>query len=528
MSSVNQLQIVRNGSPGLEILGGTTKFEKTHRLTEKPVRVMKMSADGSLLAWAEANRVKIISLTDYSTKFEVELPGVMYLKLSPKAKVVACWYPFRSNIDETNLYMYNIESGQLLTSLAVKKMSRWEPFWSDDEAICCRHLNTELLFHENNCFERYVNKFFTQKVSDFSMATSKSTGALNIACYTTGVKGQPSFVRLYKYPRFEATLANKSFFKADTIQFSWSPKGDAVLLQCASDVDKTGKSYYGEQSLYYMDVSGTTFAVRLSKEGSIHNCGWTPNTTGESLFCVIHGFIPPKVGLFNSKGDVIFEFAGEVMKVNLVAFNPFGNLLALAGFGNLRGGIHIWDVKRKKKICHFDCPETTDLSWSPDGNKLLTSTTAPRLRVGNGIKVWKYIGVKTFEDTFATDVELYKAAFQPRPGFFQEPDILDVNPNEKPVNAAAPARYVPPGMRTQGQHAAAQRAVIAATKSHMGDAKPAMSTRDKKIKNLEKKLADIIKLKSDQKNGKVLEKSQLEKVAREQALVNELAQLKLE
>lgn len=63
------------------------------------------------------------------------------------------------------------------------------------------------------------------------------------------------------------TLANKSFYKADTVSFLWSPKGDAVLVQCATDTDKTGKSYYGEQMLHYMDITGTTFAVRLSKEG---------------------------------------------------------------------------------------------------------------------------------------------------------------------------------------------------------------------------------------------------------------------
>ena len=40
-----------------------------------------------------------------------------------------------------------------------------------------------------------------------------------VACFIRGAKGAPSSVRLFKYPRFSHgdALANKSFFKADTV-----------------------------------------------------------------------------------------------------------------------------------------------------------------------------------------------------------------------------------------------------------------------------------------------------------------------
>lgn len=59
-------------------------------------------------------------------------------------------------------------------------------------------------------------------------------------------------------------------------------------------------------------------------------------------------------------------------------------LLLLAGFGNLRGQIEMWDIQSRKQISKCDAPDSTLLQWSPDGTHFLTATTAPRLRIGNG------------------------------------------------------------------------------------------------------------------------------------------------
>jgi len=58
--------------------------------------------------------------------------------------------------------------------------------------------------------------------------------------------------------------------------------------------------------------------------------------------------------------------------------------LLLAGFGNLRSGIELWDVINRKLIAKTDAPDTTLLRWSPDGEHFMTATTAPRLRITNG------------------------------------------------------------------------------------------------------------------------------------------------
>lgn len=59
-------------------------------------------------------------------------------------------------------------------------------------------------------------------------------------------------------------------------------------------------------------------------------------------------------------------------------------LLIFGGFGNLRGGIELWDTTNRKIISQVDAPDTTLLRWSPDGEHFVTATTAPRLREENG------------------------------------------------------------------------------------------------------------------------------------------------
>ncbi len=42
--------------------------------------------------------------------------------------------------------------------------------------------------------------------------------------------------------------------------------GSAVLVVTATDVDKSGASYYGEQTLHYISTSGESSMVQLGKD----------------------------------------------------------------------------------------------------------------------------------------------------------------------------------------------------------------------------------------------------------------------
>lgn len=56
----------------------------------------------------------------------------------------------------------------------------------------------------------------------------------------------------------------------------------------------------------------------------------------------------------------------------------------MSGFGNLQGQIEVWDLAAKKLICKFTARDSTYIQWSNDAEYILTATTSPRLRIGNG------------------------------------------------------------------------------------------------------------------------------------------------
>ena len=78
----------------------------------------------------------------------------------------------------------------------------------------------------------------------------------NFLVVSASNSGTPSFARLFRYPDFNTAIASKSFFQADRVEMKWNKKGTAVLLITMTDVDKTGKSYYGKTILHYLDTKG--------------------------------------------------------------------------------------------------------------------------------------------------------------------------------------------------------------------------------------------------------------------------------
>lgn len=59
-----------------------------------------------------------------------------------------------------------------------------------------------------------------------------------------------------------------------------------------------------------------------------------------------------------------------------------------------------------------DAPDTTYLQWAADGEHFLTATTAPRLRIGNGYKIFHYSGALLFEKPWMQQEELYEVIWK--------------------------------------------------------------------------------------------------------------------
>lgn len=230
-----------------------------------------------------------------------------------------------------------------------------------------------------------------------------------------------------------------------------------ALFLAQSDVDKSGKSYYGETNLYLVGLDGTFDGlVELDKEGPIYDFAWSPISRE---FTVCYGYMPARTQMFDLKAKPVYSF-GESPR-NTLVYQPQGKLLLSAGFGNLAGGIDIWDVSTRNKVAEFKASNASHCEWSPCGRYVLTATLSPRLRVDNGVKVWwcngQLLHIQPIE-------ELYQASFAPQRvadiGSFPAviPKAPEANPSvaafrpkgETDGAAAKPAgAYRPPGARNR-------------------------------------------------------------------------------
>ncbi|CAH2268752.1 jg23775 [Pararge aegeria aegeria] len=146
------------------------------------------------------------------------------------------------------------------------KCANWEPKWSSDEKLFAMLLNNRVLIYEDVNLDRYTQYIQAEKLQSFSISPSMAP-AYYFSIFTLGTSGQPSFWRVFKYPEFEVTqaLVNRSSFQADKAAFHWNRRGTNVFAMTQTEVDKTGGSYYGKQSLSYGDVKGNAGNMSFSK-----------------------------------------------------------------------------------------------------------------------------------------------------------------------------------------------------------------------------------------------------------------------
>lgn len=234
-------------------------------------------------------------------------------------------------------------------------------------------------------------------------------------------------------PFFNKPISQKTFFKGDKVQFKWNKQGSSLLVLAQTEVDKTGKSYYGETNLYLLSTSGTFDArISLDKEGPIHDVSWSPNS---KEFAVIYGYMPAKATIFNHRAVATHSF--PLSPRNTVIFSPTGRFVLLAGFGNLAGQIDVYDLERDyRKICTIESGNPSVCEWSADSRYIMTATTSPRLRVDNGVKLWHVGGTLMYNEDM---VELYHVVWRPT-----GPDPIDNGDPLSPVptSHASAATYL--------------------------------------------------------------------------------------
>ncbi|XP_065362419.1 eukaryotic translation initiation factor 2A [Calliphora vicina] len=458
MDGVSPALAIRS-SVGIELWassGSKQPYEHKDNLPReetKNSRSISFSPDGRYFAYSNGREVMVLRTSDWQLQCSLPRPKAFYLKFSPRGNYLCTWelYVITKDIPEgsPNMFVYEMASGKEVFSIVQKKQSDWEPSWSSDESIFAIVIGGEALFYDLaqgvEGFSASVKKIGGSKGGILSVGPGNSPPF--IAIYTPGAKGAPSMCKLYKYPALgqNQTVACKSFFNADRVELIWNRRGTGLLLLTSTEVDKTGASYYGNQALHFLSTKGDSCSVPLSKEGPVHCVKWSPKATE---FVVVYGYMPSKAALYNLKCDVVFDF-GEGPR-NCAYFNNFGNIVVLAGFGNLPGNVEIWDVSKKEKLANIKCPDTTHFEWNPNGEYFVTATTAPRLRIGNGFKVYHYSGALMHETIWPQGQELLAVEWQQvAENTFKEPVITKVK--HEGIKSSQPEAskkvYTPPHLR---------------------------------------------------------------------------------
>lgn len=195
-----------------------------------------------------------------------------------------------------------------------------------------------------------------------------------------------------------------------------------------TEVDKSGKSYYGETTLYLLSASGgfdsrinlgvyifrnrnfqwwLIMLISIDKEGPIHDVTWSPSS---KEFGVVYGYMPAKTTIFNTRAVATHSFA--LGPRNTILFSPNGRFVLVAGFGNLAGQVDIYDLEKDhQKVCTIEASNASVCEWSSDSIYILTATTSPRLRVDNGVRIWHAGGGLMYNQEF---LELYQVTWRPQ------------------------------------------------------------------------------------------------------------------
>ena len=57
-------------------------------------------------------------------------------------------------------------------------------------------------------------------------------------------------------PDFDSAVSQKNFFKGDKVQMKWNREGTSLIVLAQTEVDKSGKTYLGETTLYLLSANG--------------------------------------------------------------------------------------------------------------------------------------------------------------------------------------------------------------------------------------------------------------------------------
>ncbi|XP_020530306.1 eukaryotic translation initiation factor 2A isoform X2 [Amborella trichopoda] len=341
-----------------------------------PCSSSKFSEDGSRLLAIKDNS-SVVSIYESQNGREIasfQVPGLLAASLSPRGTYLQTFQKALPS-QEKNLILWEIDNSTTVYQQFQKTMAKnnWPSIqFSSDEATACRMATNEIQFFDAKDFTKGV--LYKLRIPGIASVELSKTPGSHVAAFVSESKGIPASVQIFVCGKDNPLqpVARRSFFRCSTVQLHWNFGSTGLLIVAQSDVDKSNQSYYGESKLNYLTTDGSHEGlVPLRKDGPVHDVQWSPSG---AQFVVVYGF------------------------------------LCLAGFGNLPGDMAFWVCSEKRLLgtTKSECSVTSE--WSPDGRYFMTATTAPRLQIDNGIKIFHLDGSLYFKKMFE---KLYQADWKP-------------------------------------------------------------------------------------------------------------------
>jgi translation initiation factor 2A len=211
-------------------------------------------------------------------------------------------------------------------------------------------------------------------------------------------KKKKSLLTVYKLSDISKPVKEMTISVCDRMKIKVSPDKKYVLLQSISD-DTSTTSYYGESSLYFLDLLYGKFNKISLPEGPIHDFDWVPDG---STFITCAGYQPSKTHIYNNLGKFLKELC--VSKVSTIKISHDSKLVCMAGFGNLNGDLEIYKLSDYAIIGKTKLYCGVSLNWSKDCKYLLGAVLSPRVRVDNEYRVFTYNGEDVTGEKFNGEI----------------------------------------------------------------------------------------------------------------------------
>lgn len=304
MNTVQQFIVYsKAGAQCFEWNSNTLKKEPVKHLQfmGTPVTKALYSPDGKWVVAVKESEVILASSTQPQT-YVIPRRGVTRLSFSPLGTYLVTWEsPVPT--EPKNLFIWKLpESGAQETAeipsvfaMLRKNIDSWPLFaWTRDESLCAR-MTTDGVMVCNGSFEggdasATVSRIKVNNVHRIAW----SPNGTYLSVFSLPKTGMPGSVAIYDPKSKEGRpLSTRAFFRGDECRMMWNPDTSAdstefLLALVNTDMDATGKSYYGESALYalYPGVPTRNTQIIFKQEGNIHEIAWNPS--GKS-FAVIYG-----------------------------------------------------------------------------------------------------------------------------------------------------------------------------------------------------------------------------------------------